>query len=125
MGQPDWDPIIAFAQGDRLRAEGLRRNLEAIHEGSDDPHVRRIVGEVLAGRRTVRELVRDPGFERELDRGMAAFADAWQELGPEERAELVRQGQREEAERRAQLGLPPSDEAPAEVGDSPLLRVEP
>jgi hypothetical protein len=70
----------------------------------------------------VRELVRDPAFERELDQGMVAFGQAWEGLSEEQRAELVRQGQREESERREELGLPPLDEPPAQVGDSPLLR---
>lgn len=122
MSQPQWDTVTAFARGDRVRAEQLRRNLEAIREQSVDTHVRRVVGEVLTGHRTVRELVRDPAFERELDRGMVAFGQAWEGLSEEQRAELVRQGQREESARREELGLPPLDEPPAQVGDSPLLR---
>lgn len=117
-----WDTVTAFTRGDRVRAEQLRRNLEAIQSQTGDPHVRRVVGEVLKGSRTVRELVRDPAFERELDRGMAAFGQAWEGLSDEQRAELVRQGQAEDSERRAELGLPPLDEPPARAGDSPLLR---
>lgn len=117
-----WDTVTAFARGDRARAEQLRRNLETIQEQTLDPHVRRVVGEVLQGSRTVRELVRDAAFERELDRGMAAFGQAWEGLSDEQRAELVRQGQAEESARRAGLGLPPLEEPPARAGDSPLLR---
>ena len=60
--------------------------------------------EVLDGRRSVRELVRDPAFERELDQAMTAFADQWESLTPEQRAELVREGQRDEAALREQTG---------------------
>lgn len=73
----EWDPISAFTQGDRFRADGLRRNLEAIAARSDDPHVRRLVAEVLAGQKTVRELVRDETFVGELNKGMKQFADSW------------------------------------------------
>ncbi len=117
-----WDTVTAFTRGDQVRAQQLRRNLEAIREQTSDPHVRRVVSEVLKGSRTVRELVRDPAFERELDRGMAAFGQAWEGLSDEQRAELVRQGQAEESERREELGLPPLAEPPARAGDSPLLR---
>lgn len=118
----EWDPISAFTQGDRFRADGLRRNLEAIAARSDDPHVRRLVAEVLAGQKTVRELVRDETFVGELNKGMKQFADSWEQLTPEQRAALVRQGQAEESARRVAAGLPPLDEEPAQPGDSPLLR---
>ena len=119
-----WDPVEAFTGGDRTRSHHLRRNLATIAEHADDPRVRRLVEEVLAGRRTVRELVRDEAFEAVLDSGMAAFAERWQELSVEERAELVREGQQQEAARREAEGLPPLDEPPAQPGDSPLLRAE-
>lgn len=124
MRQSEWDPILAFAHGDRLRAQGLRQNLETIREHATDPYVRGIVDDVLLGRSSVRELVRNPAFERELDRGMAAFGDAWEQLSAEQRAELVRRGQQDAAARRAEMGLPPGEERPAQVGDSPLLRTE-
>lgn len=116
------DAVAAFTRGDRLRADMLRRNLETIRDSTQDREVRRLVDETLRNRRTVRELVREPAFEAELDRGMDTFATFWEEQTPEERARLVREGQLEAAERRADLGLPPAVEPEPEVGDSPLLR---
>lgn len=117
-----WDPIAAFTRGDSMRSTFLRRNLTQIRDTTEDPHIKRIVSEVLEGRRGVRELVRDERFEEEMNRGMAVFADQWEALSPEERAELVRAGQDQENARREAEGLPPLAEPPARVGDSPLLR---
>ncbi|MEO5665905.1 MAG: hypothetical protein ABIR39_21760 [Nocardioides sp.] len=117
-----WDPVAAFTRGDSTRSALLRRNLEHMRDNSEDKHIQRIVSEVLDGRRSVRELVRDERFEEELNRGMASFAEQWEALTPEERAELVRAGQEQENARREAEGLAPLAEPPAQVGDSPLLR---
>ena len=117
-----WDPIAAFTRGDSMRSAFLRRNLTQIRDSTQDRYVERIVSDVLEGRRGVRELVRDERFEEEMNRGMAVFAEQWESLSPEERAELVRAGQEQEATRREAEGLPPLTEPPASVGDSPLLR---
>lgn len=125
MLPPDHDSVSAFTRGDPVRSRMLRENLQAIRDRTDDPHLRRLVDDVLQGRRTVRELVRDEGFVRELDAGMQRFGEHWEQLTPEQRAELVRQGQAEESARREAAGLPPLAEPPALPGDSPLLREEP
>jgi hypothetical protein len=117
-----WDPIAAFTRGDSMRSTYLRRNLTQIRDTTGDRHVQRLVTEVLDCRRSVRELVRDEAFEEEMNRGMATFAEQWEAMTPEERAALVRAGQQQEDARREAEGLPPSDEPPARVGDSPLLR---
>lgn len=116
-----FDPIAAFTRGDQTRAEFLRGNLEKIRDRTENSDVRRLVDEVLAGRRTVRELVREEAFVGELDKGMHAFASSWEQLTPEQRAALVRQGQAEESARRVAAGLPPLDDLDL-PDDSPLLR---
>lgn len=108
-----------------MRSQMLRKNLETIRERAEDPHLKRIIGEVLEGRRTVRDLVRDEKFAEQLNQGMQRFGEQWEQLTPEQRAALVRQGQAEESQRRVAAGLPPLSEPPAQPGDSPLLREEP
>jgi hypothetical protein len=103
----------------------LRENLQTIRDRSDDPHLKRLIDDVLQGRRTMRELVRDEKFTEELNAGMRRFGEHWEQLTPEQRAALVRQGQAEESERRRAAGLPPLAEPPASPGDSPLLREDP
>lgn len=92
MTQPN-DTFARMTGGDPVRAEALRANLQKIADQTDNPDVRRSISEVMSGRRTLRQLVREPHFERELDRGMDAFARSVADLTPEQRAELVRQGQ--------------------------------
>ena len=113
---PEHDPVLAFTRGDRVEAEQLRRALAAIRDHVDDQRLAARVQEVLAGRGSLRELTRDPGFVRELGRGMDAFARQWSELSPAERAELARRGQEETDRLRADLGLPPERD-PAPIGE--------
>ncbi|QIX28131.1 hypothetical protein ncot_17190 [Nocardioides sp. JQ2195] len=122
MMPDDWDPVAAFTRGDRLRSESLKANLTAIRDQTEDPAVRRLVDDLFAGRMGLREVIRDPAFEAELDKGMQRFSEAWEQLTPEQRADLARQGQAEEARRREELGLPERVEPIPSAGDSPLLR---
>lgn len=119
------DSIAAFTRGDPARAALLRRNLETILERTTDPHLRAVLTRTLDGRMSVRELVRDTAFEQQLDAGMSRFGQFWESLTPAQRAEAVRQGREQEAERRAATGMAPPPEPEPEVGDSPLLRVDP
>lgn len=120
----DHDSVAAFTRGDQVRAGMLRENLRTIRDRTDDPHLTRLIDDVLQGRRTMRELIRDERFTEELNRGMRRFGEQWEQLTPEQRAELVRQGQAQESTRREAAGLPPLSEPPARPGDSPLLREE-
>lgn len=119
------DSIAAFTRGDPARAAMLRRNLETILERTTDPHLRAVLARTLEGRMSVRQLVRDGAFEQQLDAGMSRFGQFWESLTPAQRAQAVRQGREQEAERRAAAGQEPPPEPEPEVGDTPLLRDDP
>jgi len=118
---PQDDELSRFTRGDQVSANFLHDNLLAIARQTDDPAVRRLVGEVLEGRTSVREMVRQPAFEAELNRGMERFAESWQEMTPEERADLIRQGHAEVSRQREAMGLPPEPELHLDP-DNPALR---
>lgn len=93
---PEGDPagyhsIAAFARGDRSRAERLRQSLTQIRDHHPDPAVTRAAGDVLAGRRTLREVVRDASFLRAMGVATTTLARQWSELDPDQRAALIRQ----------------------------------
>lgn len=108
--------LVSFAHGDRVAAEQLRRALQAIGEHSDDPEVARSARQALDGRRTLREITRDPGFLAALGRGMEEYAARWAAMSAEERAALAGQGRADSERIAAELGLDGED-APAEVGE--------
>ncbi len=109
------DSVLAFAKGDPVAAEQLRRSLEVLREHADDPRLSAQIGRVLDGRTSLRDLVRDPAFAGVLARGMGSFGRRYEEMSPEERLALTREAQRQDAALRAELGLPPSPEPEAEV----------
>ncbi|MGX1773011.1 hypothetical protein ACWIGW_12950 [Nocardia brasiliensis] len=62
-------PEVVFdvAQGDLGAARHLRRSLEVLASSTADPELRRNLGEVLAGRASMREFGKSEGFARLLD----------------------------------------------------------
>jgi hypothetical protein len=110
------DSVLAFAKGDPVAAEQLRRSLEILRDRVGDPRVTAQIGRVLDGRTSVRELVRDPAFAGVLARGMGSFGRRYEEMSPEERLAMNREARRQDEVLRAELGLPPSPPEPeAEV----------
>jgi hypothetical protein len=122
---PLQDSLARFTRGDAARATRLRENLRTILDRTSDPHLRTVIQRTLDGAMSVRELARDPQFEQQLDQGMSRFAQWWEQLSPEQREQVVREGREQEAARREALGLPPPPEPPPTLGRTPLLRVDP
>ena len=92
-GQPqdrahDQDQFFAFT-GDQASAARLRANLATLAEAQPGTGIASIVGEVLAGRRAIRDLADDPEFSSVIDVGMDAYRSYLESLTPEERAEMV------------------------------------
>jgi hypothetical protein len=97
------DTVAEFTDGDQQAAVLLRDNLTRLRDLLRQPDspvsdpaaaeaLRREVGEVLAGRRSMRSLATDPAFVAVAERGMRDVQDAWEELSPDERAAQVRTG---------------------------------
>lgn len=122
---PLQDSVARFTRGDAARAARLRENLHTIFDRTTDPHLRAIIQRTLDGGMSVRELARDPQFEQQLDQGMSRFGQWWEQLSPEQREQVVREGREQDAARREAIGLPPPPEPPPVLGRTPLLRVDP
>ncbi|NKQ56925.1 hypothetical protein HFP15_29045 [Amycolatopsis sp. K13G38] len=70
----------------------LRANLAIFARNADTPtHVRRLVSDVLAGRRNVREVFRTPEFEKLVGSRLANIETGLDQLGDEQRAEVWNQ----------------------------------
>jgi transcription elongation GreA/GreB family factor len=81
--------IAALVRGDERRARELRGNLALFARQSGDLATRRLVVDVLAGRRDVRDVLRSAEFTRVCRRRLANVERALAELTDEQRAALL------------------------------------
>ncbi len=84
----DRDPFEVFA-GDRTAAMRLRANLTRIAQEHPGTPVESIANEVLAGRRSIRDLADDPEFSKVIKDGVDDYRRYLDTLTPAERAEMV------------------------------------
>jgi hypothetical protein len=93
MMDPSTDPsgITQLVGGNQDDARELRANLALFARRVDTVSVRRLVSEVLAGRRNVREVFRTPEFEQLVARRVGNIETGLNELTDEERAEVWNQ----------------------------------
>ncbi|MFY1688379.1 hypothetical protein [Plantactinospora sp. WMMB782] len=97
------EPMLDVAGGDPALSRHLRDSLKVLGERTDDPEFRRLVADVLAGRRGLREAAGSPVFAAAVDARVDQFIERWAEIPEEERAELAAQGEREFAALRERL----------------------
>lgn len=90
----DHDPFEAFT-GDRASAARLRANLARVAEEHPGTGIAAIAGEVLAGRRSIRDLADDAEFSEVIVDGVEAYRRYLDTLTPAERAEMVHAAQRD------------------------------
>ena len=84
--------LLRFTHGDVGRARALRANLEVLRGASGDRDFSRLVDDVLAGRRSLREAVRAPEFDREIAPRVERFGEWWDEKSEDEREALAEEG---------------------------------
>jgi hypothetical protein len=89
---PQDDMLLRFTHGDVGRARALRANLEVLRGASGDRDFSRLVDDVLAGRRSLREAVRAPEFDREIAPRVERFGEWWDEKSEDEREALAEEG---------------------------------
>ncbi|TNC21077.1 hypothetical protein [Amycolatopsis alkalitolerans] len=83
--------ITKLVGGNPDDARELRANLSLFARRADTPNVRRLVSDVLAGRRNVREVFRTPEFEQLVASRVANIEAGLDQLNDEERAEVWNQ----------------------------------
>jgi hypothetical protein len=80
--------LARIAGGDLAEIRELRGQLSVFARGTDDPQLRELTADVLAGRRKLRELLTDPGFNAVLNRRLDNVSAGLDRLTDHER-ELV------------------------------------
>jgi hypothetical protein len=86
------EPMIDIARGDRALSRQLRTALETLRDRSDNREFRGLVGDVLAGRRGLREIARTPAFDSMVTPLAREFGRRFDEMSEAEREQLARQG---------------------------------
>lgn len=89
--QPE-QPPLDVARGNQALSDHLREALRTLRERSDNEDFRRVVDDVLAGRSGLRDVFDSAAFAAGLDPGVRQFARRYEELSPEERAQLAERG---------------------------------
>jgi hypothetical protein len=85
-------PPLDVARGNQALSDHLRQALRTLRERSDNEDFQRLVDDVLAGRSGLRDVYLTPAFAAGLDTGVRQFNQRYEELSPEERAELAERG---------------------------------
>jgi hypothetical protein len=86
--EEDRSGIMDLVHGDAASARDLRANLAVFARRSNSPQMHRLVSEVLAGRRNVRDVLRSEEFNDAGTKRLANAEKGIAQLTDEQRAEL-------------------------------------
>jgi hypothetical protein len=103
MASKNPEPLLDAAGGDPALSLHLRNSLRVLRARSDDREFRRLVDDVLAGRRSLRDAGRSPAFTRVLDTGVADFGRHYDQLSEDDRVGLAAEGRRQFSELRDRI----------------------
>lgn len=95
MSRPEQDHTLDIAHGDAALSKHLKNSLGLLKDKVDDPEFKRMVDDITAGRRSLRDVVDTPVFARALDPLVERGAETYRNLSDEEKEELGRQGEDE------------------------------
>ena len=76
-------------------ADTPRRSLTALRDRTDDPELRALLGDVIEGRRPVRDLASSAGFGRVAEAGLTAYRHFLETASSQELAALAQEAQRQ------------------------------
>jgi hypothetical protein len=85
----DFSAIDAMAHGDERAARQLRADVAVISRRTDDPDLRHLCRDILAGRQSVRRMFEHPSFWAMADRNMANLEQGLARLSDDEREALM------------------------------------
>jgi len=85
----DFSAIDAMAHGDERAARQLRADVAVISRRTDDPDLRQLCRDILAGRQSVRRMFEHPSFWAMADRNMSHLEQGLARLSDEERESLM------------------------------------
>jgi len=94
-------PLLGISTYDAGLDRQLRRNLTTLRDKSRGKELAGLLDDVLAGRRSLREVARTPEWNDAVAPAARQMAQQWAGLTPTQREEIIAQGQHQlEVERR-------------------------
>jgi hypothetical protein len=120
--KPQPEPLLDIARGDAARSKVLRESLKILRDRSNDPAFGKLVDDVLAGRRGLRDAVASPLFNQALTPGVQEAAQRYQEMPEEERQRLAAEGERRLDRLRDELKRPAPPDDDEDFGDTGYLQ---
>lgn len=85
----DYSAITQMTRGDERQAAQLRGNLAVIARRTDDPSLRSLIEQVLAGTQSVRRVFEHPSFWAMTERNLRNLQEGLDRLDPEQREQLL------------------------------------
>lgn len=105
--------ITELVQGDMARAQQIRTDLAAFSRKVDSPEIHKLVSEVLAGRRSFRDVIRTKEFNQVGMRAVTNLEKGIARLTDEQRAEMWNSALSRSTERpQGNLRTPDEDRPP-------------
>ena len=83
-------PLFGFTRGRAAMASRLHTTLRTLRDGTDDPDLRSLLDDILAGRTSPRQLLAHEGFGEQLRDAGEALHRRYENLSPDRRAEEAR-----------------------------------
>lgn len=80
-------PLFGFTRGRAAMASRLHTTLRTLRDGTDDPDLRSLLDDILAGRTSPRQLLAHEGFGEQLRDAGEALHLRYENLSPDRRAE--------------------------------------
>lgn len=85
---PDDTPLLGAIPAGSVADRTLRQALATLREQAPDEQTARLYDDILAGRRSARDLLESPGFAAAASRGVEQYRHWTADLDDDERAEL-------------------------------------
>ena len=79
-------PLFGFTRGRAAMASRLHTTLRTLRDGTDDPDLRSLLDDILAGRTSPRQLLAHEGFGEQLRDAGEALHRRYENLSPDRRA---------------------------------------
>ena len=83
-------PLFGFTRGRAAMASRLHTTLRTLRDGTDDPDLRSLLDDILAGRTSPRQLLAHEGCGEQLRDAGEALHRRYENLSPDRRAEEAR-----------------------------------
>lgn len=106
MNQPDQEPLLDIARGDAARSRQLRSSLRVLRDRTENPEFRKLLDEVLAGRKGMREVARTSLFDQVVTPRVQQAVERLREMPEEEKQRRAAQAEAQLERFREELAKP-------------------